>query len=304
MIDMDLFGIKRVGAAYLIQAGKTCLIDSGTKKEARNIIKALDSISVFPDILILTHSHFDHSQGAPTFLREAKKRGVNLTVMASEKAISNLKDQSWNKVFGNNKYENISDVQPLKDREIIDLGGIELEIFDFSGHCEDDIGIYDKKNKTIFIGDSLGYKVQDLLVPPFMPPFWDKNGFNNTISTLKEIEYEKLCLAHFGCLEGESAKNYPDEIDKTLTLWWETLTSLESKGKINDLPYVIEAIISEMDLALPELEVSSTWAKYALWAVNLVNRIIGRKQIHVADLQIEVITGWLVEGFKVSKGLN
>ena len=144
MIDIELFAVKRVCALYLIKSGKTCLVDSGTKKEAKGIIKALDSIGAFPpDMIILTHSHWDHTQGVPTFCREAEKRGKKITVMASEKAIENLKDQSWNSVFDEkHKFENIIDVEPLRDGQIVDLDGLELEVFNFSGHCADDIALW------------------------------------------------------------------------------------------------------------------------------------------------------------------
>jgi len=35
MIDIELFGVKRVCALYLIKNGKTCLVDSGTKKRSK-----------------------------------------------------------------------------------------------------------------------------------------------------------------------------------------------------------------------------------------------------------------------------
>jgi glyoxylase-like metal-dependent hydrolase (beta-lactamase superfamily II) len=76
MIDIELFGIKRVGAVFLIRGGLTCLVDSGTPKEVKGLIRTLDAIGAFPpDILILTHSHWDHTQGTPTLRREAEKRG-------------------------------------------------------------------------------------------------------------------------------------------------------------------------------------------------------------------------------------
>jgi len=79
MIDMEMFGLKRVGAVYLVQAGLKCLIDSGTKKEAKNIVRTLDSIGAFPpDILVLTHSHWDHTQGTPMLCREAERRGKKI----------------------------------------------------------------------------------------------------------------------------------------------------------------------------------------------------------------------------------
>jgi hypothetical protein len=54
MIDIELFGIKRVCAVFLIRGGLSCLVDSGTKKEAKGLIQALDSLGAFPpDIIIL-----------------------------------------------------------------------------------------------------------------------------------------------------------------------------------------------------------------------------------------------------------
>ena len=152
IIDYGLMGIKRVGAVYLVHANQSCLIDSGTASEAKNIVKALDEEGKFhPDYIILTHSHWDHSQGTPILCREAEKRGKKIKVLASEKAISNLQDQAWNSVFdAKHTYENIHGVEPLKDGQTIDLGGLELEVIDFSGHCADDIALYDKTKKTIF----------------------------------------------------------------------------------------------------------------------------------------------------------
>ena len=44
MIDIAMFDVNEVGAVFLIKAGKTCLIDSGSKKDTSNIIKALKSL--------------------------------------------------------------------------------------------------------------------------------------------------------------------------------------------------------------------------------------------------------------------
>ena len=49
------------------------LIDSGSRKEAKNLIKVLKTIGVFPpDIIIVTHAHYDHAQGIPILRREAE----------------------------------------------------------------------------------------------------------------------------------------------------------------------------------------------------------------------------------------
>jgi glyoxylase-like metal-dependent hydrolase (beta-lactamase superfamily II) len=301
MIDIELFGVKRVCALYLIKSGTTCLVDSGTKKETKGLIKSLDSIGAFPpDMIILTHSHWDHTQGVPTFCREAEKRGKKITVMASEKAISNLKDQAWNSVFDEKqKFENIINVEPLKDGQIVDLDGLELEVFNFSGHCADDIALWDQKNKTIFLGDSLGYKFEHyLFFPPFMPPFWNKDGFYSAAEKLKQIDFEKICLAHYGCLDGKEAKDFPNETISAYETWWNIFAESDKKGKLDDVTYMRETIIKRAGIEMPELEISKATMRFMLSLINTGKKIFGKKPIDVAEVQLEGFINWLVKGYK------
>lgn len=301
LIDLELFGIRRAGAVYFLKANKSCLIDSGTHTEAKNIIKALDSIGSFPpDILILTHSHFDHSQGTPVLCREAEKRNQKITVMASEKAVTNLKDQSWNRVFDEkHKFENIADVEPLKDGQTVDLAGLELKIMDFSGHCADDIAIYDERKKTVFIGDSVGYMIEnELIFPPFMPPFWNPDGFKSTVNRLKRLECERICLAHFGCLKGKEAQNFPDDAYKAYEIWWNVFAEADKGGKLDDVKYLKETLIKEAALVIPDLEVTKTSMKMMLGIINRFRKMFGKTPIKVAEIQLKTIIGWLTKGYR------
>lgn len=300
-IDFELSGVKRVGALYLIKGAKTCIVDSGTKESSKKVIKTLDSVQAFPpDMIILTHSHWDHTQGVPTFCREAEKRGKKISIMASEKAISNLADQSWNTVFEDkHKYENVIDVEPLKDGQTVDLGGLELEIIDFSGHCADDIALYDKNNKTIFLGDSLGYKFEHyLFFPPFMPPFWSKDGFYSAAEKLKKIDYERICLAHFGCIDGKEAKDFPNESVAAMETWWNVFVESDKNGNLDDLSYMRKAIVREAKIEMPELELTKTSMRIMLSLINTGKKIFGKKPIDVGAVQLESFISWLVKGYR------
>ena len=304
MIDIGLFGIKRVGAVFLITGGLNCLVDSGTPKEAKGLIKALDSIGAFPpDILILSHSHWDHTQGTPTLTREAEKRGKALRVMASEKAIPNLEDQSWNAAFDEKqKFEDIKNVEPLKTGQIIDLDGMEIEIIDFAGHCADDIAIYDNKNKTLIAGDALGYQVEkSLVVPPFMPPFWNKEGFYAAVAKARQLNCEKLCLSHFGCLEGEDIHKFLDDTISVYETWWSVFSEADRKGKLDNPAWLKERIINVIDHELPRLEISKPMMRIVLSMINMAKKIRGQPPVNVAEVQLEGIIGWLTEGYKCAR---
>ena len=301
LIDFELFGIRRAGAVYFLKADKSCLIDSGTRTEAKNIVKALDSMGSFPpDIIILTHSHFDHAQGTPVLCREAEKRNKKITVMASEKAVTNLKDQSWNRVFDDkHKFENIANVESLTDGQTIDLAGLELKIMDFSGHCADDIAIYDERKKTIFVGDSVGYKVeQELIFPPFMPPFWNPDGFKSAANALKRLECERICLAHFGCLRGAEARNFPDDTIKAYETWWHVFAEADRGGKLDDVKYLKETLSKAADFVIPDLELTKPSMIMMLGIINCFRKIFGKKPIKVAEVQLETIIGWLTKGYR------
>lgn len=73
LIDYGYEGVVRIGAVYLVEARKKCLIDSGSKEGASRIVKTLKELDAFPpDYVILTHSHYDHSQGIPVMRKKAR----------------------------------------------------------------------------------------------------------------------------------------------------------------------------------------------------------------------------------------
>jgi glyoxylase-like metal-dependent hydrolase (beta-lactamase superfamily II) len=304
MLDIGLFGIKRVGALYLLKGERSCLIDSGTRKEAKGLIRALDAENAFPpDIIVLTHSHWDHTQGVPALCREAEKRGRSIRVMASKKAIGNLKDQSWNNAFDEKQtFENIDTVEPVEDGQSIDLGGIELQTIDLSGHCEDDIGLYDETTRTFFLGDALGYAVEDsVMFPPFMPPFWNEKGFYAAVEKIKGFDYENLCLAHYGCLKANRSKTFPDEAVQTYETWWHIFEDAAQKGKLDDISHLKSGLLNETGMKYPELEISKPAKRFMLSLLNTSRKVLGKNPINVAEVQLEGIIGWLAKGYKGSQ---
>ena len=302
LIDFELYGIREAGAVYLVRAGKTCLIDAGTRAEAKVIIRKLDAIGAFPpELLVLTHSHFDHTQGLPVLCREARKRGRKIAVLASGRAIPHLSDQSWNEVFDDkHPYEDLIGVTPLADGQVLDLDGLALEVIDLAGHCADDIGLYDPGNKTLFVGDALGTRIQNVVtIPPFMPPFWDPDGFRRAVDRLRRIDYERICLAHFGPLEGDEARRFVEDAIPTYETWWNLFRRADQEGRLDDVGYLKEALSVEAGIVLPDLELSKASMRVMLGLVNTFKRVLGQEPVQVAEVQMEAIVGWLAQGYRI-----
>ncbi|MFX0043612.1 MAG: MBL fold metallo-hydrolase, partial [Candidatus Hodarchaeota archaeon] len=247
LIDAEMMGIPRIMSIYLIEAGKTCLIDSGTHIEARKTLRKLKELKVFPpDIIIITHSHWDHVQAIPFLSQRAKKLGKEIEIYASEAAIPNLRDQSFNDVFESGPFNNIEEeIIPLKEGDIVDLDGITLKIFETPGHMNDDISILDEKNRNLFVGDVIGMKVRDdVFVPSFMPPKWDYQVYLKSIEKLKKIDYETMSLQHFGYIYDEEAKSILDESVANNELYWKTYE--ENIDHLDDIPYLIENALEKI----------------------------------------------------------
>ena len=45
--------------------GPTAVIDGGTQEGSKDMIKSFEALNLFPDFILLTHSHFDHVRFRP-----------------------------------------------------------------------------------------------------------------------------------------------------------------------------------------------------------------------------------------------
>jgi glyoxylase-like metal-dependent hydrolase (beta-lactamase superfamily II) len=305
MIDIGLFGAAGVGSIYLVEAGKSCLIDCGTQAEAPFIIKTLRDMDAFPpDIVVFTHSHYDHCQGISIIRKEAAKLEKHIDVMASMEAIPLLEDQSYNKAFDpKGTYENILDVKPFAEGDIIDLEGTTLRVFTVPGHNRDHIALLDEMTKNLFIGDSIGYKVADgTFIPPFMPPYWDEQAFRSSIDKIRQIDYESLSLGHFGYIYSDEAKEILDEAVLAHETWWNVFKEADNSGKLDDIDYITESILNETGVIVPDFRLVSTKLKVGLKVLNGVRKLQGKKPLAVADVLLHKVATWLINGYRIATG--
>jgi len=301
LIDFGLFGVAGGGAVYLVEGEKKCLIDGGTSGEASRIYKTLKNMNAFPpDMIILTHSHWDHTQGVPFLRKKASRYKKEIEVMASKKSLPLLEDQSWNKILFQGKLENIKNVTPLDEGDIVDLGGISLKIFDVPGHCKDHIAILDETNRNIFVGDAVGAKNGDhFFIPTIVPPYWNWNDFNRTVNKLRDIDYDSLSLAHFGYIYEDEAKNFLDEAVPLYELWWRLFE--ENRDELDNTGNMSSLISKEANLIHPETKILSPKLKILFGLMTGMKKIIGKKPLPVSELILRQLIETLVLAFRTSK---
>lgn len=301
LIDIGMMGVSGVTAVYLIEDEKRVLIDGGTRTEAKRIIHSLNEKNAFPpDMIIVTHSHWDHTQAIPTMKKEAAKLGKSIQVLASETAVPLLENQSYNDVFKTGPYENILDVTPLKEGDEIRIGAATLRIYEVPGHHKDHIAILDESNRNLFAGDSLGYKVGDnTFLPPFMPPFWDMDAFHSTIEKYRQINFDSLCLAHFGCIQGDKAKRTLDEARATCDTWWNLYD--RNADRLDDIDYMMEAVLKEINPAPIYPEILSVKLKILAAVMTGVTKLLRKEPTPLYKYLLKGIVEWLAEGYRAYK---
>lgn len=135
---------------YLLACGigaEVIIIDPGEDKD--KIGRVLNKHRLSPGLIINTHGHYDHigcddSFGAPVYIH-----GSDLKLL--QDARLNLSG-----VFGV-PYQVKSGIKTFKDKEIIGLDGIELEVLHIPGHTPGGAALLMKKpqDNILFSGDTL-----------------------------------------------------------------------------------------------------------------------------------------------------
>lgn len=247
-VDIWMNNFKGNGVAYLLKSEKTCLIDGGTQEGSLKMIKRMKFLDAFPpDLIIITHSHFDHTQAIPIIRKQARKEGKEIKILASQKALPQLQDQSFNKIFyPEMEFTNILNVISLQEGAKIDLGDITIRIIEVPGHIKDHIAVFDETHKILFVGDSLGVQfIPEAPYPNFMPPSWNKEDYFRSMEKMETIAFQGIALAHYGHLDGKEARNYIKNLHTETEKWLSILGNAEEEDSLNNIPQLYETIFQE-----------------------------------------------------------
>ena len=143
---------------FIVGSKSILVIDTGgTKSIGENLLKKIREISELPiSHIVITHSHPDHFFGTEAFLKENPK------IIGHERLnralISNFnfyKDLQYNSI-GDEEIKKSKLVKADLEVKInkilkIDLGERVIEIKSWnSGHTDNDLSVYDKKNKIFW----------------------------------------------------------------------------------------------------------------------------------------------------------
>ena len=178
LVDSDWFEVHRIQPgvyaiseprqfeeviSYLIVGSKRALLwDSGMgMSRISDVVRKLSSV---PVIVLNSHTHPDHIGGnheftevwglQKDFTRQNSKgySDPELKDWVAPSQICGKLPKGFNRTTYSIKPFRIS--RFVKDRDVIDLGGRQLEVLHTPGHTPDALCLYDKANKILFTGDT------------------------------------------------------------------------------------------------------------------------------------------------------
>jgi glyoxylase-like metal-dependent hydrolase (beta-lactamase superfamily II) len=163
---------KGHGISYTIDDGKVVQIDAGAPTDKK------------PDVLVLTHSHFDHTEFMPECEVWASERCAN--------HVSNMDEVTLVKKFGiTRKPIKVSKI--LRDGETIETGTYIFRVIETPGHTDGSICLYDEDKRVLFSGDTMFdngiYGRTDL-------PSGDESTLKKSINKLLSLEIDILLPGH------------------------------------------------------------------------------------------------------------
>ncbi len=170
--------------------------------------------------LLILHAHFDHV-GVVPFL---KGRYPDLEVYASvrawellsqRKVIDTINEFSRHVAerMGMEKVYDTYDLEwrigitgkPVSEGDQIDLGNLEIRIYETPGHSSCSISAYAPGLKALFASDSGGIPYRETIIPSGNSNY---TKFQQSLEKLKDLEVEYACADHYGYLAGGEARGF------------------------------------------------------------------------------------------------
>ena len=203
-IDLMHLGRDRVICAYELDG---MVIDPGPSTCVEQLLDALGGEP--PRALLLTHIHLDHAGATGVLVR----RFPGLRVYVHESGAPHLIDPSKllasaGKLYGDDMERLWGEVAPVPHDSITALSGDEeiegCRVAYTPGHASHHVSYLDESSGDAYVGDVAGVTIPPvhLTVPPTPPPDIDLELWNTSLDTLKEWNPSRLCLTHFGPIEG------------------------------------------------------------------------------------------------------
>jgi glyoxylase-like metal-dependent hydrolase (beta-lactamase superfamily II) len=189
---------------YLLKGEKNILIDAGILDRV-NLLNKFIQKTLNPkekiDIVLLTHSHYDHCGGIPflkEFFPDIKIMGSERTkaIFSKQQARNFIKEMNESIATEKkyNDYEKLIIDAVLKEGNIIETGKFKIKVLETPGHTKCSLSFYEENNKIFFAGDSSGILEKNDKIKPLF--FSEYSRYLKSMDKIKSFNMDILALPH------------------------------------------------------------------------------------------------------------
>ena len=218
---------KKESCVYLLEGEKeSIIINGGMSYLVPDLLQQFEEFDIdetrITKILIL-HAHFDHVGIAPFFKRRnpeielcASTRGWKILRMPQAIATINQFSRDVARKMGNEQVYDSFDLDwdegttgtALAEGDRIDLGGVELIIYETPGHSSCSITAYSPQIKALFASDAGGIPFKMMILASGNSHY---TNYQLSLEKLKDFDVEYICADHYGYVAGREAKDFMDQ---------------------------------------------------------------------------------------------
>jgi len=130
-------------------SGKCFIIDPGAN--GNRIVNYIRNSHLIPEVILLTHGHFDHTCAIDWVLREFPR--TRILALDEEKEV--LDDPGKSLIAGIGRSGFLKEVEYIKDGDILQPAGITVKVIATPGHTKGSCCYYLGEDHILFSGDTL-----------------------------------------------------------------------------------------------------------------------------------------------------
>jgi hypothetical protein len=126
------------------------------------------------------------------------------------------------------------------------------------------------------------------------------DSFLATIENYRQLDFDSLCLAHFGYIYDDEAKTILDEAVSTCKTWWQVFE--KNSANLDDTEPMMKVILEEIKPTPIYPEIISLKLKILAGVMTAMTKLLRKDPKPLYEHLLQGIVGWLAKDYKISKG--
>jgi glyoxylase-like metal-dependent hydrolase (beta-lactamase superfamily II) len=212
VVDTRMFGVEEQTAAFVVDADRPIVVDTGLESDAERVVEAVEDIGIDPECVeyvVVTHVHLDHAGGVgvvadafpnATFL--VHQRGVDYLVEeeSAERLVEKVHEAVGPLADAYGGIETLPEerVAGVSPPDAVDLGDRTVELVKAEGHAPHHLALYDDLSRCLFVIDEGCAYIDGRELPTTPPPDFDLEETLESFDRFEGYDADAVLYGHYG----------------------------------------------------------------------------------------------------------